>query len=99
MAMSQAMPELTEADGAVLTQLAEGARTQGFLIDNTDHTRGQIQRRLDALVMGEYITKIHDGTALYEITERGMTALGEESSDGWDLDEVLDGDSNENPFA
>ena len=73
--MSKAMPRLTDVDEAILAELAEGARTQGYLIDNTEHTRGQIQRRLDALVMGEYIDKIHDGTALYEIAEKGVGVL------------------------
>lgn len=73
--MSKAMPDLKQTDRAILDELASGARTQGYLIDNTEHTRGQIQRRLDALVMGEYIEKIHDGTALYEIAEKGRAEV------------------------
>ena len=73
--MSQAMPKLGHTDRAVLKRLTAGARTQGFLIDVTPHSRGQIQRSLDRLHMGEYVEKIHPGTALYEITEKGEEAL------------------------
>ena len=70
--MSKAMTvDIGATDRAILSELRQGARTQGYLIDNTAHTRGQIQRRLDVLRAGGYIEKIHDGTALYEITEKG----------------------------
>lgn len=63
--------KLNRTDRAILQTLVEGRATQGYLIDTTPHTRSQIQRRLEALHMGEYIEKIHEGTALYEITDKG----------------------------
>ena len=69
------MAELNRIDRAILQMLAEGRATQGYLIDATPHTRSQIQRRLEALHMGEYIAKVHDGTALYEITDKGRTEI------------------------
>ena len=73
------MAELNRIDRAILQMLAEGRATQGYLIDATPHTRSQIQRRLEALHMGEYIAKIHDGTALYEITDKGRIEIDDRS--------------------
>jgi DNA-binding PadR family transcriptional regulator len=67
--------ELNRIDRAILHMLAEGRATQGYLIDATPHTRSQIQRRLEALHMGEYIAKVHDGTALYEISDKGRNEV------------------------
>lgn len=72
--------ELNRIDHAILQMLAEGRATQGYLIDATPHTRSQIQRRLEALHMGEYIAKVHDGTALYEITEKGRNEMIDHST-------------------
>ncbi|EMA51727.1 hypothetical protein C450_12163 [Halococcus salifodinae DSM 8989] len=74
------MAELNRIDRAILQMLAEGRATQGYLIDATPHTRSQIQRRLEALHMGEYIEKIHDGTALYEITQKGQNEVTDHST-------------------
>ena len=72
--------ELNRIDHAILQMLAEGRATQGYLIDATPHTRSQIQRRLEALHMGEYIEKIHAGTALYGITEKGRAEITDRSA-------------------
>lgn len=73
--MSELVPELNQTDRAILRELAVGARTQGYLIENTSHSRGQIQRSLDGLRMGEYVNRLHKGTALYEITDKGRRKI------------------------
>lgn len=70
--MSQLM-DLQRIDRDILGVLAEGRATPKLLTDSTDHERYEIQRRMDGLRMGEYVTKV--STGLYEITDKGRTEV------------------------
>lgn len=59
--------ELTALDEAILDELNEGARTQGFLVDATGEPRYKIHERLKLLKVVGYIENIHENTALYEL--------------------------------
>lgn len=59
--------ELTALDEAILDELHEGARTQGFLVDATGEPRYKVHERLKLLVAAGYIKNIHENTALYEV--------------------------------
>lgn len=59
--------ELTDLDEAILDELSEGARTQGFLVDATGKPRYKIHERLQLLAAAGYIANIHQNTALYEL--------------------------------
>jgi len=61
--------ELSETDRLILDELAEGARTKGYLVDSTGKHRNTIRHRLDVLEAGEVVKCIHEGTALYELVE------------------------------
>ena len=77
--MSEAMAvDIDATDRAILGVLVDGRATQGYLIDETPHSRGQIQRELDILRAGGYIEKTHDRTALYEITEKGEREIADD---------------------
>ena len=59
--------ELTTLDEAILVELNEGARTQGFLVDATGEPRYKVHERLKLLVAAGHIENIHENTALYEL--------------------------------
>jgi DNA-binding IclR family transcriptional regulator len=59
--------ELTTLDEAILDELSEGARTQGFLVDATGEPRYKVHERLKLLVAAGHIENIHENTALYEL--------------------------------
>ncbi|MFC6837539.1 ArsR family transcriptional regulator [Halomarina ordinaria] len=59
--------ELTALDEAILDELNEGARTQGFLVDATGEPRYKVHERLKLLVAAGHIENIHENTALYEL--------------------------------
>ena len=59
--------ELTTLDEAILDELNEGARTQGFLVDATGEPRYKVHERLKLLVAAGHIENIHENTALYEL--------------------------------
>lgn len=61
--------ELKEVDEAVLDQLAEGARTKGFLVEETGYHRNTIWNRLEVLEKTNVIECLHEPTALYELNE------------------------------
>ena len=61
--------DLTEADHAILDELAEGARTKKAIVDQTGLHRNTVGNRLDVLQAGEIIDCIHQTTALYELVE------------------------------
>ncbi|SEP23210.1 hypothetical protein SAMN04487948_12436 [Halogranum amylolyticum] len=69
--------ELTTLDEAILDELNEGARTQGFLVDATGEPRYKIHERLKLLTAVGYIENIHESTALYEIRTDPRAASGE----------------------
>ena len=73
--------DLRPVDLAVLRELSEDRATQGYLIDETPHTRSQIQRRLEVLRAADLIEKVHDGTALYGITENGREVIENDERD------------------
>ena len=58
--------KITDLDQQLIKELREGARTQGYLIDEMDESRSRIHRRLQLLDAAGYIEKIHETTALYE---------------------------------
>ncbi|WP_435076204.1 hypothetical protein [Halococcus sp. AFM35] len=49
--------------------LSEGARTKGYITDETGLHRNTIANRLDVLRAGDAIRRIHESTALYELQE------------------------------
>lgn len=59
--------ELKEVDEAILDELSEGARTKGFLVDETGYHRNTIWNRLELLEKTNVIECLHESTALYEI--------------------------------
>lgn len=59
--------DLTDVDEAILDELANGARTQGYLVDATDTPRYKIHEGLQLLTAAGYIENIHENTALYEL--------------------------------
>ncbi|WP_458210943.1 hypothetical protein [Haladaptatus sp. NG-SE-30] len=59
--------ELTALDEAILDELNEGARTQGFLVDATEKPRYKVHERLKLLTAVGYVENIHENTALYEL--------------------------------
>lgn len=61
--------KLTDADEEILDLLEEGARTQGYLVDETGMSRQHVHNRLKILLAGDYLKLIHESTALYEIRE------------------------------
>lgn len=61
--------ELRKVDEAILNELAEGARTKGFLVDETGYHRNTIWNRLELLEKTNVIECLHDSTALYEVNE------------------------------
>ncbi|WP_158056557.1 helix-turn-helix domain-containing protein [Halorussus halophilus] len=71
--------ELTALDEAILDELGEGARTQGFLVDATGEPRYKVHERLKLLVAAGYIENIHENTALYELRTDSKTS--DEDSD------------------
>lgn len=58
--------DLTDLDRALLEELREGARTQGYLVDAIGEPRFKVHRRLQLLDAAGYIENIHPPTALYE---------------------------------
>ena len=61
--------DLTDADHKILDTLAEGARTKGYITDTTGLHRNTVANRLNVLRAGDAIRRIHEATALYELTE------------------------------
>jgi DNA-binding IclR family transcriptional regulator len=61
--------DLTETDHRILDALAEGRCTTGYLADELDRSRQHVHNRLAVLLAAEYVRKVHDGTALYELVE------------------------------
>lgn len=61
--------DLTDLDDALLEELEQGARTQGFLVDATEEPRYKVHERLKLLEAAGYIENIHKNTALYEVSE------------------------------
>ncbi|MCO8242964.1 ArsR family transcriptional regulator [Haladaptatus sp. AB643] len=59
--------DLTALDEAILDELDEGARTQGFLVDATGEPRYKVHERLKLLTAVGYVENIHENTALYEL--------------------------------
>lgn len=59
--------ELADLDESILDELAEGARTQGYLVDATEEPRYKVHERLKLLVAAGHIENIHENTALYEL--------------------------------
>ena len=59
--------DLTDADRAILDELAKGARTKGYITDETGLHRNTVANRLDVLRAGDAIRRVHEPTALYEL--------------------------------
>ena len=69
MPMQRKNMELTEVDEAILNELNQGARTQGYLIEETGYQRYKVHERLKMLTAVGYVENIHENTALYELRE------------------------------
>lgn len=65
--------ELTALDEAILDELTQGARTQGFLVDELGKPRYKVHERLKLLVAAGHIDNIHENTALYELRDDPRT--------------------------
>ena len=61
--------ELTNPEKEILRMLEEGRCTRGYIEESTEYSSSTIGPALKALERGEYIKKVHDGTALYELVE------------------------------
>lgn len=61
--------DLSDADRAILDELAQGARTKGYLVDHTEYHRNTVGRRLEVLTVAGILKCIHESTALYELVE------------------------------
>jgi len=61
--------DLTETDAEILNELSGGARTKGYLVDETGRHRNTIGIRLELLEAKGYIENIHEPTALYELVK------------------------------
>ncbi len=61
--------DLSTTDEAILDELAEGARTKGYLVDATGKHRNTIRHRLDVLEAGDVVACLHEPTALYELVD------------------------------
>lgn len=71
---------LTTMDHIILDFLNEGARNQAYMVDNSPFQRHHYRRRLELLEMTNYVERIHDHTALYELRDddRPPEKIGEE---------------------
>lgn len=58
---------LDEVDFEIIDELNDGARTKGYLVDETGFHRNTIGNRLRALELADVIECIHRNTALYEL--------------------------------
>lgn len=70
--------ELDDVDRTILDFLQEGARTQSYMVDNSEYTRQDFYRRFQILVALGYVHKIHDKTALYELVHDPRTTDDQE---------------------
>lgn len=61
--------DLVPADEAILSLLAEGRCTVGYLADETEYSRQHVHNRLNVLVAADFVDKTHDPTGLYEIRQ------------------------------
>lgn len=70
---------LTALDHIILDFLHEGARNQAYMVDNATFPRHRYRRRLELLEMTNYVERLHDQTALYELREddRPEDVIGE----------------------
>lgn len=60
---------LSPVDEAILNELKDGARTKGFLVDQTGFHRNTIGTHLRILEAADAVTCLHRPTALYELEE------------------------------
>jgi DNA-binding IclR family transcriptional regulator len=61
--------DLTQTDDEILDLLQQGRCTQGYLVDQTGRSRQQIHNRLNILRAAGYVNRVHESTALYELSE------------------------------
>lgn len=60
--------ELSEAEAAVLDVLQEGRATTGYIVEQTGYSGPHINTQLKLLRAKNNIQRIHEPTALYELT-------------------------------
>lgn len=84
--------ELEEIDHVILDLLQEGARTQAYMVDESESEfqRHHFRERLKILTAVGYIRKVHEQTALYELVYDPREDLDDSSSDS---DSVSESDS------
>lgn len=59
----------TEIDEEILSELADGPRTKGAIVDATGRHRNTIYQHLKNLRAGEQIEFLHEPTKLYQIAD------------------------------
>ena len=71
--------DLNKADIKILTKLTEGRNLPQNIANDFEYTRQYIHNRLQMLSAAGYVENI--GGGLYELTDDGRTALGQEGGD------------------
>ena len=61
--------DLWTSDKAILDELAVGARTRGYLIDNLSISAGTVDDRLEVLESAGHIGCLHEESALFELLD------------------------------
>lgn len=61
--------DLWTSDKAILDELAAGARTRGYLIDNLSISAGTVDERLQHLESEGHIACLHERSALFEVVD------------------------------
>lgn len=59
--------ELSEAEAAVMDVLRDGRATTGYIVEQTSYSNPHINTQLKLLRAKNYIQRIHEPTALYEL--------------------------------
>lgn len=59
--------QLKDPERAIVEELRNGARTKGYLVEQTGYHRNTIYRGLDRLEAADIVVCLHDRTSLYQL--------------------------------
>jgi len=60
--------DLLESDEAILDELRHGRATPAYLVERTGLSKQTIHNRLNVLVAGDHVSKVHE-SGLYELAD------------------------------
>lgn len=63
------MDDVKTVDLDILRELHRGARTQGFLVDETGYSRTYVNERLKIMQARGWLQNVHSPTSLWELTD------------------------------